>query len=346
MPDRIPSVTSFRDRVRQMLEQEVAGEARDVIILAVDGIPLDLSRRLWRSAEITPMSSVVPTTSVASWLSSLTGLPVDRHGVPGVVIRLKHAGIVDVLKYKGALDVPMTGNIFSDAERLGYLPIAVQGDWEPYDCSWRETLLGDARCVSGHLFYAGQTAPPEEIGRSIVTAIEPLRSAAGERPRLIWCFIDADLAVHRDGYSPDVCALVELVDSIAAQWVREGTVVIAHSDHGLTPTRHSPEIQNLIDSITKRFDCTLGGAGRMRWVYAPAESLDDAMFTLRAELPASIHVIPSDHLFAPGSLARERVGDILLVAMDREFITFGGQIFEHGSMLQEELLVPLARWGH
>lgn len=345
MPDTIPCVTSFRDRVRQVLQEEVAGEARDIIILAIDGIPLDLGRRLWTSAAITPMSSVVPTTSVSSWLSSLTSLTVDRHGVPGVVIRLKQAGIVNVLEYKGALDVPMTGNIFSDADRLGYLPVAVQGDWEPYECSWREALLAHARCVSGHLFYAGRAAPPEEIGKSIVAAIEPLRSAVGERPRLIWCFIDADQAVHHDGYSPDVCALLELVDSIASRWVLEGAVVIAHSDHGLTPTRHSPELQDLIDSVTMRFDCTLGGAGRMRWVYVPPESVDDAMRTLRDELPPSIAVLPSDRLFSPGSLARERVGDILLVAMDRDFITFGGQSFEHGSMLKEELLVPLARWG-
>lgn len=346
MADTVPCVTGFRGYVRRVLETEIAGESRDVIVLAIDGIPLALGRRLWANARISAMSSVVPTTSVSSWLSSLTGLSVDRHGVPGVVIRLDPAGIVNVLEYKGALDVPDTGNIFSDADRVGYQPVAVRGDWEPYDCSWRETLLAGARCVPGPLFYAGRAASPNEIGRSLVAAIEPLRSAAGARPRLIWCFVDADQAVHHHGYSPDICAFLTLVDSIAVGWASGGAVVVAHSDHGLTPTRHSPHLQRLIDGIVQRVGGTLGGAGRLRWVYVPDESVQGTMRALADALPPSIAVVPSDRLFAPGSLARGRVGGVSLVAMDRDFITFGGQAFEHGSMLEEELLVPLARWGH
>src|SRR5207245_312786 len=95
-------IASFREHVRALL----ANDRRDVIVLAVDGIPYELARTVWRRAHITRARSVFPTTSSTAWLTSLTGESVDAHGIPGVVFEVDGA-LVDVYSYTGSLgDAP------------------------------------------------------------------------------------------------------------------------------------------------------------------------------------------------------------------------------------------------
>ena len=345
--DAFPSVATFRARVDGIVRREARQGRRDVVILAIDGIGLSLARRLWRGADIRPMVSVMPTTSVSAWLSSLTGLPVSRHGVPGVAIRLPDFGMVNVLEHRGPLGVPAVGNIFTDAASHGYLPLAVVGDWQPYDCRWRDELLHGAGRVAGALFYAaGDASPgPESLRRKLQEAVEPLRAAAGEQPRLIWCFIDADRLIHREGYSPAIRAFLQAIDRVARRWAAAGAVVLAHSDHGLVPTRHSPAVHRTLEEAKGRFGCASGGAGRLRWIYVPAEQTGTAIRYLKQAMPASVAVLSADLLFEKGSLARERVGNVALLAKGTDFLTLEGYGYEHGSSQPEELFVPLARWS-
>ena len=44
--------------------------------------------------------------------------------------------------------------------------------------------------------------------------------------------------------------------------------MIAHSDHGLTPTDHDPALEAALNGLTGRHGWAIGGAGRCRWLYA------------------------------------------------------------------------------
>lgn len=346
--DSSPSITAFRERVRSLLRREGgAAQRRDVVIFAVDGIPYELALAAWPHAEVSPMRSVFPTTSSSAWLSSLTGAEVELHGVPGVVFKSPGGDVINVFEYKGSLDLPATGNIFSDAAALGYLPVSVVGDWEPYDCAWRDALLSHSQPLTGYRFY---TAPPPrepgQLSRRALRAVSECIDAPHPRlPALVWCFIDADQHIHHHGYDEELVSFLGLVDEVAVELTRRGVVVVAHSDHGLVPTNHNLDVVRLLEETQAQYDCVLGGAGRTRWLYTRLATEDSVAAALEHSLPSSVRVRPADEVFGAGSLARARVGGIVLIADGDEFMTFSGQRFDHGSSTEAELNVPYARWS-
>lgn len=345
--DSCPSIIGFRSRIRSLLVNEgFTAPRRDIVILAIDGIPHDLAIASWPHAYIYRMRSVFPTTSSAAWLSSLTGAEVECHGIPGVLFKTADGALINVFEYRGRLDSPTMGNIFSDAAELGYFPISVMGDWEPYDCAWRSALLRYSQLVRGYRFYT--TPSPKEptaLCWEVLNAVEAcLEAPSSKRPKLVWCFIDADRHIHHRGYDEDLVRFLELIEDLALELTRQGAVVIAHSDHGLTRTNHNPTVQRLMEQVQAQYKCVIGGAGRTRWIYTRPATEDHLFAVLERSLPSTIRVCPADEVFGAGSLARARVGEIVLIANGEEFLTFSGQRFEHGSATEAELYVPFAQW--
>jgi hypothetical protein len=125
---------------------------------------------------------------------------------------------------------------------------------------------------------------------------------------------------------------------------QKGALVVAHSDHGLVATRHVPEIDRFLVALKEEDGCLMGGAGRTRWLYPSPGSEDRLLARLERGLPSTIRIASADEVFVKPSVARERVGAIVLIAGGDEFVTFNGQHFEHGSLTDAELDVPLAVW--
>ena len=345
--DSCPSITGFRSRIRSLLVSEgLTASRRDIIILAIDGIPHELALASWPHANIYRMCSVFPTTSSTAWLSSLTGAEVERHGIPGVVFKIADGELINIFEYRGWLDSPTMGNIFSDAVDNGYFPISVMGDLEPYDCAWRSALLSHSQLMRGYRFYtAPQPNEPTALCQKVLRAVSAcLEVHSSKKPKLVWCFIDADRHIHHRGYDEDLMRFLGLIEDLALGFTRQGAVVIAHSDHGLTRTNHNLAVQLLLEQLQAQYKCVIGGAGRTRWIYARPATEDHLFAILERSLPSTIRVCLADEVFGTGSLARARVGAIVLIAKGEEFMTFSGQQFEHGSATEAELYVPFAQW--
>jgi hypothetical protein len=160
----------------------------------------------------------------------------------------------------------------------------------------------------------------------------------------VWCFVDVDRHVHRAGYDALVHELLAGIERIAAELADEGALVLAHADHGLVPTRADPAIERLLAGFERR-GCAIGGAGRTRWIYPGAALCAGALRReLAAALPPAVRVHEADELFARGSLARRRVGDVVLVAEGEAFATSPGYRYDHGSLSRDELEVPCSLW--
>lgn len=325
----VPSIAAFRQHVRARLAD------RHVIVLGVDGIPYELACKAWRHARITRARSVFPTTSSTAWLTSLTGASVDAHGIPGVVFPVD-GELVDIYTYRGPLDTPAE-NVFSDAARAGYTPLAVLGDLEGTHCTWRDQLVRHAQPVRGFELFARPASPAVLVARLQAAIAHALAQA--DRC-FVWCFLDADRHIHHHGYDAALVEFLERIDALAETLSREH-VVIAHSDHGLVPTRHDPSIAAALAAT----GCTMGGAGRTRWLYVEPGSEARVRDALARTLPASIRIAHADELFAPGSVARRRVGAIVLIAEGDDFLASDGYAYEHGSLTETELDVPVATWG-
>lgn len=302
---------------------------------------------------IEEMSSVFPTTSSTCWLSSLTGLSVDRHGVPGVVFRTGDDGgdPINVFTHSGELGDAVTGNVFSDAARLGYLPVSLAGDLEDYDGAWREMLLRHSRRTRGPRVYtpthaAEPLASPGALCERIRRSIVGLLDSDGRTSSLfVWCFADVDRHVHRHGYDDHVAEFLRGIERLAIDLVAQGCLVIAHSDHGLTPTDHDPALEAALDGLTRRHGWAIGGAGRCRWLYAAADGLETVRDQLAPHGSSDLVVVGADEVFEAASLARRRVGAVVVVAVGRRFVTSPGYTHDHGSLTPVEVAVPFAHWS-
>jgi predicted AlkP superfamily pyrophosphatase or phosphodiesterase len=349
-PPRAP-ITAFRAEVAALL----AGRARPghVVVFAVDGLNVETARACWPEPPVAVLESVCPTTSSANWLSALTGADVAEHGVPGVVFTDPDAPdrLVHFLDYRGSRLTAPRENVFCDAAALGYLPLAVLGDLEGYASAWRDALLAHAVSVPGRPFFteAGEylRRSPAEVLSRVRAAVDGTLAAHGtDRPCFLWCYVELDQHVHRHGYDADAREFLAGLAQYARALVRRGAVVAAHADHGLVPTVHDQSLEKLLNELEGRHAFSTGGAGRMRWLYPHGRTRGEELAgALRRALPDSIGLRPADELFTPGSLARERVGELLLVAEGERFLTEPDYRFDHGSPTPAETDTPFTVWS-
>ncbi|MFD9332951.1 alkaline phosphatase family protein [Streptomyces sp. NPDC060028] len=316
---------------------------RHVVVLALDGVPLELARVSWSQAHVTAMRAVFPTTSSAGWLSSTTGLTVDEHGVPGVVFTVC-GRLIDVFQEVVVDLCPIYDNLFGDATRLGYAPLALLGDLQNLPGRWRNVLLAGARQTPGPALFtrADGAATAASVLR---TALVHWIQASDHHPKLVWCHVDIDAHIHRHGYDAPVQAFLEAVDRLAGDLADRGAVVIAYSDHGLVPTTHDSAVAGLLERAQRDLGCRLGGAGRTRWLYTPEFRDGEVRDFLAQSLPASIRILTSDEVFDPGGQSHSRVGSLVLVAEGEGFLVRPGDTYEHGSTTSAEVDIPLAQWG-
>jgi hypothetical protein len=126
--------------------------------------------------------------------------------------------------------------------------------------------------------------------------------------------------------------------------------VIAHSDHGLVEIRDSDRARRLLALLNDPALCTSssGGAGRILWAYPRAGS--GVLNRARTLAQDFATVIDRGELFASGAVAdtaaaRERVGEVVVVATGSEFPKLVPQNrFEHGAFSETEMIVPVAVW--
>jgi Type I phosphodiesterase / nucleotide pyrophosphatase len=344
------SITDFRMRIKAILEHEAsAAHSRHVIILAIDGIPYNLAIQSWKHAKNDRMRSVFPSTSSTAWLSSLSGMNVDDHGIPGVIFKVEDNAneLINIFQYRGQIFNSKIENIFSDALQYSYTPLSILGDLEDYDCSWRELLLQHSQKVEGHKFYTAKnvTLNPKILCQRIQNAIiQSLELHSGKSPCLIWCFIDTDIHVHHHGYDESVMQFLELIEQVAIRLVQENAIVIAHSDHGLIPTHHDSGIEKVIEQLKKKHHFFMGGAGRTRWIYPKLGTEKILIDELSLYLPASIQICSAGDFFSHASLSNKRVGEVMLIAQGDSFLTSHGYKFDHGSFTDREMYVPLSEW--
>ncbi|MEU3608338.1 alkaline phosphatase family protein [Streptomyces sp. NPDC035033] len=321
-----------------------------MVVLGVDGLSHAFAAECWPGARISRLRSVFPTTSSAGWLSALTGLDVHHHLVPGVVFADPTGTdeLINAFTYRGEDLTPARETVFTDARRLGYRPLAVLGDMETYGGSWRDALLRDAEPVLGHRFYTPDEGPyrerdPERLAELVREALASTLALPGEGPRLVWCYVELDRHVHHFGYDRHAARFLAGVERAARELVDGGAVVIAHADHGLTPTRPCPDLTELLDDLARAHGFRMGGAGRTRWLYPAPGTAGALAAELRGKLPPSVRVARADEVFPEE--VRYRIGELVLIAEGDTFLAPSEYRYEHGSLTGAELDTPYAVWG-
>jgi hypothetical protein len=343
-----------------------------VLVLALDGLAYHVAAEGLAHADLAPLRSTFPSTSATAWLTSVTGLDASEHGAVGTVYRSPGSDrVTNVLTGEsqgystdqrarpaafggesasvGQPLVRIGPTIFDRARVLGAQTLALGPELAGLSGPWIRALLHGATLRGG--------APPAgragAVAEQIVREIESVLAEPRATPLLLWAYVDLDRHIHRAGYDATLLAALRVLDEAACRWADRGWTVLAHADHGqVAVSRH--------DLLTERWDALddprycrapSGGAGRVRWLYPRPGYEAQLASNLRDALGGHAFVFTPDELGERGLMTvspviRARIGEVVAVAASPRFpVHDPSAAYEHGSITEDEVLVPFAAWN-
>ena len=342
---------------------ELAETARACLFL-VDGLGFV---QLQRHADAAPfLSSLVarsltagfPATTVTSLSSLGTGLPSGEHGLTGYSSYDEQAdAVVNWLAWRSV------GPGEDLRDRL--VPEAVQ----PRPTVWERAEnagISTAVCTFDNFAGSGLTRAVLRGGRWTGTFTEGDATARaadamqqGYRS-LVYVYVSTlDLIGHMRGPDTeswrDQLAIVDgIAERIAARLPSDATLFVT-ADHGMVRVPEEEKVD--YDAIPSLQDGVLALAGepRARYVHTRHGAAADVLATWRDLLGSGWRVLSRDDAIAAGlfgpiidTVARTRIGDVVAMALGdggvverRKLPRLSAMPGQHGSVTDEELLVPL-----
>jgi hypothetical protein len=324
-----------------------------IIVLVADGLSFDLAKSVLSPPRLIAVTSSCPSTSATALLSATTGLAPASHGVLGVTF------------YERTMDGVFncyTDRPASDNFHIGPWPTVFSALSERVDCvahpgalattpgRWFRAVVHGSRIIASTVDWLVIANNPAAMASAVIDEVSATLKQRSCRPLLVWAHVNLDSAIHMRGYDSAVGDAVKYLGEAAVQWAQQGCTVIIHSDHGLVETHDSDRARKVLTLLRDRELCRAenGGAGRILWAYPrPGSALIDRVRDVARDFAG---VISRDELFAAGAvaatpIARERVGEVVVVATGPEFPMLAPEYrFEHGAFSTTEMMVPVAIW--
>ena len=367
------------------LWQALAPGVRRVVLLVVDALgyrrldellEADEPSVAWlrsAGARIAPLTSLFPSTTVATMATLWTGLPPVAHGMAGYRLWLREVGtVVNMIRLRPArrpiAGVDLTARGAISAQRFLPGPSLAQrlaGQGAPH---YGHVGAGIERSALTRMLYRG--AARVQGYASLGDSMSRLRAtleATADRRALVTAYWDGfDHLGHARGagdpawadeWSIFFGALRSLVFDLLSPAARRDTAVLLVADHGMASTRES-EVVALSEHPALRDMLAQPPAGEARVPYLRLRhgAADEARDYLREHLSEAFHVVDVEAglaygLWGPGPEhpeLRHRIGDLALVGRAgatlrmkrRDFRTIG----RHGGLLSDEALVPWMAW--
>lgn len=358
LPGIVPSERFSLAAVPELLLAELTRSERGVVVLGVDGLAHRVADRCWPSAEISYLTSTVPSTSATAWLTALTGCGPQVHGVPGMVYRvggrLVYAVTGEGLAGEGAVPpdaVLPSPTVFERAAAAGARCVALGRELDHLPGPWAPALLRGAARAGGSTTraLAEQAADPGLLAEAVIAEVAAVLAEPADAPVLAWAYVNLDDHVHANGYDDRALAAMRRLDRAAGDWAAGGWTVVAHSDHGQVPVRPDPALARAWAAVDDPAECELpaGGAGRFRWLHPRAGREDAVRARLADALGDAAVVVHAPDLPLPPRLALppDRIGAVIAIAASDRFPLPDPTLrYEHGGLDPDEMLIPWAVW--
>jgi len=348
--------------VPEVVERCLSNAPRGLCVLAVDGLSYGVAETALVHARTRPLRSTFPSTSTTAWLTAVTGADPSRHGALGMVYRAPDADCVTHLitgeTYAfGPCPPPKNPllhggpTLFDRAVAAGGAAFVVGAELERLTGEWAAALLHGARVVPSP---ATELDPdPVAVVERTVREVEAVLADPYEVPPLVWAYVNLDDHIHLAGYDDRLHASLRLLDSAASRWADAGWSVLAHADHGQVPVAPKAELLDAWARLDSPAHCRMpgGGAGRVRWMYPLPDHERELAAALSDALGDHALVLTPDDLAERGLLAatpvvRERIGAVVALATSAAFPVPDPTVaWEHGSLSDDEMFVPLAAWN-
>jgi hypothetical protein len=345
-------------------DSEWFAPARSAVVFVVDGLGAhNLAQRsgharflasAWTKKD--SARTVFPSTTATALTSLLTGVPAGSHGIVGYRARVPGTDHV-VNQLRGwetdGLD-PLTwqrAQPILEREAAAGRPCFVVSKHAYADSGFTKAILRGAE------FTAAQS-----IGERALIAAD---LAARHPGSLVYLYAgELDAVGHKRGWESDEwVAALETVDAAAralSSSLAVGTGAVVTADHGMIDVpRHRQillgERDALVDGVR-----LIGGEPRMLHLYAEDGEADRVLAAWRASESGRSWIVSRAEaidagLFGPAvdDDVAPRIGDVLVAARagiayyDDRLADKGPQsmVGQHGSLTNEERVVPLARLG-
>lgn len=319
---------------------------RSALIVLIDGLGhLQLSQhrghaRVLGGAPGKSMVSGFPTTTASALTSLATGTHPGTHGIVGYDALVPGVGVRNQLREWGEGMDPLTFQLC-----------------EPLWSSCRTAIVAEQKYAGSGLTQAilrgGDYVGKDKLEERVTAAISALRTH-----ELVYLYLpELDRIGHDHGVASDRwVSMLETLDAHVAelaQAARGGMLVTA--DHGMLDV---PKERHIVMGDSLRGVSAVAGEVRARQLHLDDPLLaPDAAAELREEFGEVAWVGTRAELLESGWLGQvdqsvvPRIGDVLVAAKSTWafYPSDGdpsmGMIGQHGSFTDEELRVPLARFG-
>lgn len=336
--------------------------ARSAVVVLVDGLgALNLAERRGHARFLmtggkTKLRTVFPSTTAAALASLTTGTLPGAHGFTAYAV-------VD----------PDRDRVFSLLS--GWADESEASGWQPEPTVFervrdtvRPVVVGPARYAHSGFTQAVLRGADYIPAGSIAERVDAAQAIlAGPEPVLLYLYIpELDQAGHQEGWQSGAwTARLETVDAEVQRLVAgapSDTGVIVTADHGMVDVAEHARL--VLDRGSALFQGVRHIAGEPRMLQLhlePGGSAQDALALARAwgaEWGPDVlalsraELIDSGALGAVGPQARSRLGDVVIAARSRIALyssdgdpSARAMVGQHGSFSDEEMLVPLLRFG-
>jgi hypothetical protein len=348
--------------VPEVVERCLRTATRGLCVLAVDGLSYGVAESGFAHAQTRPLRSTFPSTSTTAWLTAVTGADPSSHGAVGMVYRAPGADCVTHLvtgdtygfgSYSPPKNALLHGGptLFERAVETGTPAFVVGAELERLTGEWVAALLRGARIVPSPV--TRLTTDPVAVAERTVREIEAVLDEPRDTGCLVWAYVNLDDHIHQAGYDARLHESLRILDTAASRWADSGWGVVAHADHGQVPAAPRAGLLDAWARLDDPAHCRMpgGGAGRVRWLYPLPGREAGVADALRDALGDHALVLTPDDLAARGLLAatpvvRDRIGAVVALATTAGFpVPDPGVAWEHGSLSDDEMVVPLAAWN-
>jgi hypothetical protein len=342
------------------------GATRATVVLGVDGISWEVAAATLQPDVLCPLTAPVPSTSVAAWITAVSGLELGQHQVPGPVYRHPDGPadkVWNIFRERayGWGDDWSSGGEPTAGLRLGPWPtvfgeLAAAGvrsrlhlaDISTMPGTWTDALVSGATdLVPPVLDWDAARMEPATIVRATIDEVDDSLKVLDRRPGLIWIHVNLDEYIHRLGYDASVSAAVRRLGEAAGDWADRGVTVLLHSDHGQIRTRCPDRLAAAWQRVESPRYCTgpAGGAGRIRWLHCREGLAGEVHAILAAAGGDGLLVRYRDEVPELAGAPEGSIGEVVLIATGSDFpVPDPEYLFEHGGLTAAEMIAPLAIW--
>jgi hypothetical protein len=305
-----------------------------------------------------PLTAGFPATTVTSLSSLGTGLPPGEHGLTGYSSYDDSAGaVINWLAWRSI------GPGEDLRDRM--VPEVVQPRptvWERAEAAGIATSVctfdkfqgsGLTRAVLRGGRWAGTLSEGDAVARAGDAAHNGHRS-------LVYVYVSAlDLIGHMRGPDTDAwraqLAVVDrIAEELAARLPADATLFVT-ADHGMVLVPDEAKVDYDATPVLQQGVVALAGEPRARYVHTRPGAAEDVQAVWRETLDDSWRVLSRDDAIAAGLFgptidadARRRIGDVVALSLGnggvverRKLPRLSAMPGQHGSLTDEELLVPL-----